>query len=161
MKQLLRPIPHPGGGEQTAAYKILNVHPIINGILDKLAFFRTHAAAVWFNKLAGVTVKDKIEEIENKFSPASFMPVYMLNMYYDAEAINKLDNPTLLTNSAAPYCILFTSNGTAPGLPGGVSFVFGYIYGSDEYGAQMAISYSGLFLKRCKNKKVWTDWISA
>ena len=53
-----------GGGEQTTTYKILNVHPIINGILDKLAFFRTHAAAVWYNKLAGRTVADEIEDLK-------------------------------------------------------------------------------------------------
>lgn len=53
-----------GGGEQTASYKILNVHPIINGILDKLAFFRTHAAAVWYNKLAGRTVADEIKDLK-------------------------------------------------------------------------------------------------
>lgn len=55
-----------GGGEQTATYKILNVHPIINGILDKLAFFRTHAAAVWYNKLAGRTVEDEIEDLNTR-----------------------------------------------------------------------------------------------
>ena len=55
-----------GGGEQTTTYKILNVHPIINGILDKLAFFRTHAAAVWYNKLAGRTVADEIGDLKAK-----------------------------------------------------------------------------------------------
>ncbi|MCI8558788.1 MAG: hypothetical protein HFI19_13710 [Lachnospiraceae bacterium] len=55
-----------GGGEQTASYKILNVHPIINGILDKLAFFRTHAAAVWYNKLAGRIVEDEIRDLKEK-----------------------------------------------------------------------------------------------
>lgn len=55
-----------GGGEQTATYKIINVHPILNGILDKLAFFRTHAAAVWYNKLAGRTVADEIRDLNAK-----------------------------------------------------------------------------------------------
>ena len=54
-----------GGGEQTATYKIINVHPILNGILDKLAFFRTHAAAVWYNKLAGRTVADEIKDLKS------------------------------------------------------------------------------------------------
>ena len=55
-----------GGGEQTATYKIINVHPILNGILDKLAFFRTHAAAVWYNKLAGRTVADELKDLNAK-----------------------------------------------------------------------------------------------
>lgn len=56
--------PSGGGGEQTATYKIINVHPIINGILDKLAFFRTHAAAVWYNKLGNVTLKQKLDAMD-------------------------------------------------------------------------------------------------
>ena len=49
-------------GEQTAEYKIINAHPIINGILNKLAFFRTHAAAVYYNRLANKTVKQKFDD---------------------------------------------------------------------------------------------------
>lgn len=51
-------------GEQTATYKAVNVHPIISRVLDKLAFFRTHVSAVWYNKLANKTVKDKLDEID-------------------------------------------------------------------------------------------------
>ena len=36
--------------------------------MDKLAFFRTHAAAVWYNKLAGRTVADEIKELKAKMS---------------------------------------------------------------------------------------------
>ena len=74
MKQSPRPILHQGGGnEEVATYKILNVHPIINGILDKLAFFRTHAAAVWYNKLAGRTVADEIGDLKVKMTPTPFI----------------------------------------------------------------------------------------
>ena len=51
-------------GEQTAEYKIINAHPIINGILNKLAFFRTHAAAVYYNRLANKTVKQKFDDVD-------------------------------------------------------------------------------------------------
>lgn len=34
--------------------------------MDKLAFFRTHAAAVWYNKLAGRTVADEIRDLREK-----------------------------------------------------------------------------------------------
>lgn len=51
-------------GEQTAEYKIINAHPIIGGILNKLAFFRTHAAAVYYNRLANKTVKEKFDDVD-------------------------------------------------------------------------------------------------
>lgn len=51
-------------GEQTAEYKIINAHPIIGGILNKLAFFRTHAAAVYYNRLANKTVKQKFDDVD-------------------------------------------------------------------------------------------------
>lgn len=51
-------------GDQTATYKFFNAHPIISGILDKLAFFRTHAAAVYYNRLANKTVKQKFDDVD-------------------------------------------------------------------------------------------------
>lgn len=55
-------------GDETATYKAVNVHPIISRVLDKLAFFRTHVSAVWYNKLANKTVKDKLDEIDTSIS---------------------------------------------------------------------------------------------
>lgn len=55
-----------GGGEQTTTYKILNVHPIINGVLDKLAFFRTHVGAVWYNLLERKTLLAKLNEMDKE-----------------------------------------------------------------------------------------------
>ena len=55
-------------GEETATYKAVNVHPIISRVLDKLAFFRTHVSAVWYNKLANKTVKDKLDEIDTSIN---------------------------------------------------------------------------------------------
>lgn len=57
-----------GGTEQTATYKIGTAHPIIGGILDKLAWVRTHVAAVWWNKLAGVTLKNKIDAMDESIA---------------------------------------------------------------------------------------------
>ena len=57
--------------EESATYKIVNAHPILSHVLDKLAFFRTHAAAVWYNKLANKTVKDKLDEIDESISALS------------------------------------------------------------------------------------------
>lgn len=54
-----------GGTEQSEEYRITDADPIIGGMLDRLAFFRTHASAVWYNRLAGVTVRQKIDEMED------------------------------------------------------------------------------------------------
>ena len=62
-----------GGGEQTTTYKILNVHPILNGILDKLAFFRTHAAAVWYNLAERKTLLDKLDEMDAEIRRMNFV----------------------------------------------------------------------------------------
>ena len=55
-------------GDETATYKAVNVHPIISRVLDKFAFFRTHVSAVWYNKLANKTVKDKLDEIDTSIN---------------------------------------------------------------------------------------------
>lgn len=56
----------PEGGEtQTATYKIVPSHPILDKVLDKMAWFRTHAGAVWYNKLEGLTLLQKIKNMEN------------------------------------------------------------------------------------------------
>ena len=64
-------------GDETATYKAVNVHPIISRVLDKLAFFRTHVSAVWYNKLANKTVKDKLDEIDTSINSlnSSLTPV--------------------------------------------------------------------------------------
>ena len=48
---------------QSADYKIVDAHPIIGGVLDKLAFFRTHASAVWYNKMKNITVLQKLDNL--------------------------------------------------------------------------------------------------
>lgn len=70
-------------GDETATYKAVNVHPIISRVLDKLAFFRTHVSAVWYNKLANKTVKDKLDEIDTSInslnsSKAEFLKIINL-----------------------------------------------------------------------------------
>lgn len=49
--------------KQSEQYRIVDAHPILGGILDKLAYFRTHAGAVWYNKLAGITVLQKLDNL--------------------------------------------------------------------------------------------------
>ncbi len=41
--------------------------------MDKLAFIRTHAAAVWYNKLAKRTVKDEIDDLKRKIDVMPFI----------------------------------------------------------------------------------------
>lgn len=53
-----------GGEQQTVTYKRVADHPILNGIRDIKAFFTTHAAAVWYNKLAKRTIADEIDDLK-------------------------------------------------------------------------------------------------
>lgn len=53
-----------GGEQQTVEYKAVNHHPILNQILDKLAFFRTHAGAVWYNLAERKTLLTKLNELD-------------------------------------------------------------------------------------------------
>ena len=80
-------------GDETATYKAVNVHPIISRILDKLAFFRTHVSAVWYNKLANKTVKDKLDEIDtsisslNSNSELKSLSGTKMNVFYNAQIV--------------------------------------------------------------------------
>lgn len=51
------------GMEQADQYKIVDANPIIGGVLDRLAFFRTHASAVWYNKMKNITVLQKLDNL--------------------------------------------------------------------------------------------------
>lgn len=51
------------GMEQSAEYKIVDANPIIGGVLDRLALFRTHASAVWYNKMKNITVLQKLDNL--------------------------------------------------------------------------------------------------
>ncbi|MCI8564915.1 MAG: hypothetical protein HFI39_01130 [Lachnospiraceae bacterium] len=62
----------PEGGEtQTATYKIVPSHPILSKVLDKTAWFRTHAGAVWYNRLEGTTVLQMINNLIRKVNELS------------------------------------------------------------------------------------------
>lgn len=51
-----------GGEEQTVTYKRVADHPFLNDIRDKLAFFATHAGAVWYNLAERKTLLAKLQE---------------------------------------------------------------------------------------------------
>lgn len=52
-----------GENGETETCKAVSFHPILNGILNKAAFFKTHAAAVWYNKLKNITVLQKLDSL--------------------------------------------------------------------------------------------------
>lgn len=52
------------GETETVEYKSVEAHPILNKVLDELAFIRTHVGAIWYNKLGGKTLKDKLDEMD-------------------------------------------------------------------------------------------------
>lgn len=51
-----------GGEQKTVTYRSVDHHPILNRVLDKLAFFRTHAGAVWYNLQERKTLLAKLNE---------------------------------------------------------------------------------------------------
>ena len=53
-----------GGEQQTITYKAVDNHPILNKVLDKFAFFKSHVSAIWYNKLANITLKQKLDEMD-------------------------------------------------------------------------------------------------
>lgn len=47
-----------------AQYKAVDNHPILNKVLDKMAFFRTHVGAVWYNKFDNISLKQKLDAMD-------------------------------------------------------------------------------------------------
>lgn len=104
-------------GDETATYKAVNVHPIISRVLDKIAFFRTHVSAVWYNKLANKTVKDKLDEIDTSISSlnSSCLKVRVAKMLSTGAWMEP--NTVKSIDIDVPYqdddiCIAFNSNNT-------------------------------------------------
>ena len=77
--------------EETATYKLVDAHPILSRVLDKLAYFRTHAAAVWYNKLAGKSVKDKFDEVDASISSLNSRGLWTPKLYNNTEYIRDLE----------------------------------------------------------------------
>ena len=99
-----------------------------------------------------------LDQVANTSVPMKFITYTAQNK---EEAINLLDNPTLLVgNKSSAYCIYFQDNvGDSP-LGGGASMVLGYTYSNDDYGAQFYIKYNGMFQKRNKNNGEWTEFVN-
>jgi hypothetical protein len=86
-----------------------------------------------------------------------------LGISYNADnkvgAIELLDNPTILLGAhAAPYVMMFYDNvGDSP-LQGGITCIYGYTYGDNLYGSQMAIKHSSAPAYRGKANGTWSPW---
>ena len=97
----------------------------------------------------------------SKMNEFSIMQYYITYTPENTEsALHKLDHPIdVIGKKETAYCILFRDNiGDSP-LDGGLSCIYGYMYQSDEYGAQIAIKYNrDSILVRSKNNNVWTSW---
>lgn len=83
-----------GGGEQTVEYKIFNVNVIIGEVLSKFAFWRTHAKAVWYNKLANRTVADEINDLNAKL-------LWYVNNGYLPDPNQPIESTIYLLNNGA------------------------------------------------------------
>lgn len=64
--------------EDGVLYKIADAHPILNKQLDEKGWFRTCAAAVWYNIKQKVTVKQKIDSIDSALGGYSIRVVSSL-----------------------------------------------------------------------------------
>ena len=100
------------GTEQTAEYKIVDAHPIIGGVLDKLAFFRTHASAVWYNKMKNITVLQKLDNLASNIGVLAQLATTDKTSLVDAiNEINENLNKCVLlfdkniTNTSTEYAL--------------------------------------------------------
>lgn len=96
----------------------------------------------------------------------TFMPIKFL-MCSD-QTLDLINNPTKLfdkqfqdTKSAIAYGIIFNDNTGTSIFGGGISFIIGYTYLSDDYGSQLVIKYNTLSLKiRCKIEGAWGELLN-
>ena len=143
-------------GEQTAEYKIINAHPIINGILNKLAFFRTHAAAVYYNRLANKTVKQKFDDVD---AAVSELNEKLGNIRY----IQKENFFSAWEDSESGYFYVIDIVGEAEDKPSNLSgnrfFGFQWKSGGKNFGYQLAFGFGTdkIAINRIING-AWSDW---
>lgn len=98
-----------GGTEQSAKYKIVDAHPIIGGVLDKLAFFRTHASAVWYNKMKNITVLQKLDNLASNIGVLADLATTDKTSLVNA--VNELN--VKITGSTSGNCIVVSDKITA------------------------------------------------
>lgn len=92
-----------------AQYKAVDNHPILNKVLEKMAFFRTHAGAVWYNLLERKTLLAKLNEMDAEIEKRKTLK------YVVTEAVN-------LTIGATRYAIF-----PADKIPGTRNYLFATI----------------------------------
>lgn len=83
-----------------AQYKAVDNHPILNKVLDTMAFFRTHAGAVWYNLLDRKTLLAKLNEMDAEIarlnvlhlidSSASFAPWAVIKAQWESIPIGPI-----------------------------------------------------------------------
>ena len=103
--------------------------------------------------------------VTNEDLPNQAVPWYSLrhdSSTSESDAVNKVNNPTLLMsfsgNVVKPYCIIFHDASGTSFLGGGTCCIFGYEYGTGEYGFQLIIKYNQLAIQsRIKSNRQWSD----
>lgn len=165
-----------GGTEQSTQYKIVDAHPIIGGVLDKLAFFRTHASAVWYNKMKNITVLQKLDNLASNIGVladlATTDKISLVNAVNElngkmgeTKPYKAFETGVMDLNSPPPAIILHTaSNNSIIGYPSGLGgnscTVFQNVPGGSSYSAQIAFSFGSdkIAIRRKSNSTTWTDW---
>lgn len=145
-----------GGEQQAITYKIVDNHPILNKVLDKFAFFKTHVSAIWYNKLANITLKQKLDEMDAGIQDVS-VKIPNTNVKYNT--IFRADCNEIITPGI--FEKLISNNATnGPGYWAYlVIFTCGYGYLEIPVITQVAIGYEkGSIAIRCRYDNVWTAW---
>lgn len=149
----------------TDAFLINDGTGMKKSILSKLSdFVLNKIADKVFEKLQtnNKTILGAINELNSK----TFMPIKFL-MRSD-QTLDLINNPTKLfdkqfqdTKSAIAYGIIFNDDTGTSIFGGGISFIIGYTYLSDDYGSQLVIKYNTLSLKiRCKIEGAWGELLN-
>lgn len=163
-------------GGQSTQYKIVDAHPIIGGVLDKLAFFRTHASAVWYNKMKNITVLQKIDNLAANIGTLAQLATTDKTSLVNA--INELNvNMMAGTNQIytsifymnvdnlndPPNAVVYLSSPSTIGFPsalGGNRCLVLYLNAGDTYKAQLAFGFGSdkIAIRRKIHDTTWTDW---
>ena len=162
-------------GGQSTQYKIVDAHPIIGGVLDKLAFFRTHASAVWYNKMKNITVLQKLDNLAanigtlaqlattdktslvaainelNVNMMAGTNRIYTSIFYMNVDNLN--DPPNSVVCLSSPSAIGF------PSALGGNRCLVLYLNAGDTYKAQLAFGFGSdkIAIRRKIHDTTWTS----
>lgn len=130
---------------------------LISDANGKVAASDVDASKVGF--LSGVT--SDVQEQINSLNSAIIENLKNDTIHFKKVSTNaEIDDPTsIFDNSYIPYgMIVINYSGTISGMAGGVSFILGYTYPNNTYGAQIKIDFTGGCAYRNRRDGTWSSW---